>query len=82
MKRRVVLTPEARLDLQEILRDLVEESPAQAERLRVEFYGALQVLAKSPGIGHYHEELLSRRYRFWNFYSYVVCLPGKQSPFK
>jgi len=30
-------------------------------------------LGQSTGIGHYHEELLDRRFRFWNFYSYVVC---------
>jgi len=31
-------------------------------------------------MGHYHEELLNRRYRFWNFYSYVVCYVWEQNP--
>jgi plasmid stabilization system protein ParE len=73
VKRRFLLTPEAKADLREILLDIAEDSPGTAERLRSELYDALQQLGQPPGIGHYHEELLNRRYRFWNFYSYVVC---------
>ena len=72
MKRLFVLTPEAKSDLREIFLDIAEDSPDTAERLRLEFYEGLSALGRSPGIGHYHEELLSRKYRFWNFYSYVV----------
>lgn len=64
MKRLFALTPEARNDLREILLDIAEDSPDAAERLRSEFYERLQSLGRSPGIGHYHEELLSRKYRF------------------
>jgi plasmid stabilization system protein ParE len=39
-----------------------------------------QRLARSPGIGHFHEELLDRRYRFWNFYPYVVCYVWQEKP--
>ena len=80
MKRRFRLTPEARADLREILLDIATDSPDVAERLRIEFYEALQRLALVPGIGHYHEELLDRRYRFWNFYSYVVCYVWQEKP--
>jgi plasmid stabilization system protein ParE len=41
---------------------------------------ALQHLAQAPGMGHYHEELLDRRHRFWNFYSYVVCYAWQKKP--
>lgn len=34
----------------------------------------------SAGLGHYHEELLDRRYRFWNFHSYVVCYIWRKRP--
>ena len=44
------------------------------------FDQALRLLAQAPGIGHYHEELLDRRYRFWNFYSYVVCYVWQEKP--
>jgi plasmid stabilization system protein ParE len=80
VKRRFLLTSEAKSDLSEILLDIAEDSPAIAERLRSEIYEAFQRLGQSPGIGHYHEELLDRRYRFWNFYSYVVCYVWEQKP--
>ena len=80
MTRLFVLTPEARNDIKEILLDIAEDSPDPAERLRSEFYEGLQRLGRSPGIGHYHDELLSRKYRFWNFYSYVVAYVWETKP--
>ena len=80
MKRRFVLTPQASADLQEILLTIAEDSAAAAERLRLEFYDCFRRLAQSPSIGHYHDELLDRRYRFWNFYHYVVCYVWGQKP--
>jgi plasmid stabilization system protein ParE len=80
VKRRFVVTPEAKADLRDILLDIADDSPDTAERLRSEIHEALQRLGQSPGIGHYHEELLDRRYRFWNFYSYVVCYVWERKP--
>jgi plasmid stabilization system protein ParE len=80
VKRRFRLTPEAKADLREILLEIAEDSPDTAERLRSEAYEAFQQLGGSPGIGHYHEELLDRRYRFWNFYSYIVCYVWERKP--
>jgi plasmid stabilization system protein ParE len=80
VKRLFVLTPEATNNLKEILLDIAEDSPATAERLRSEFYEGLQLLGRSPGIGHYHDELLGRKYRFWNFYSYVVAYVWEAQP--
>jgi plasmid stabilization system protein ParE len=75
-----VLTPQAREDLTNILLEIAEDSPDAAERLRVEFFEGLQTLGRSPGIGHYHDELLSRKYRFWNFYRYVVAYAWQTKP--
>jgi len=80
VKRRFLLTPEAKSDLRDILLDISEDNPDAAERLRSELYDAFQRLGRSPGIGHYHEELLNRRYRFWNFYSYVICYVWEAKP--
>ena len=80
MKRLFVLTPQAKSDLKNIFLDVAEDSFDTAERLRAEFYEALQALGRSPGIGHFHDELLSRKYRFWNFYSYVVVYGWETSP--
>ncbi len=80
MKRLFALTPEAKSDLAEIFLDMAEDSPDVAERLRSEFYEGLQALGRSPGIGHYHDQLLSRKYRFWNFYSYVEAYVWEAKP--
>ena len=63
MKRRFLLTPEARADLQEILLDIATDRPEAAGRLRAGIFQALQRLGQSPGIGDFHDELLDRRYR-------------------
>jgi plasmid stabilization system protein ParE len=80
VKLRFLLTPEAKSDIREILLDVADKSPETAERLRAEISNAFQRLGRSPGIGHYHDELLDRRYRFWNFYSYVVCYVWQVKP--
>lgn len=80
MKPRFLLTPEAKDDLREILLDVAEDSPDAAERLRSEFYEGLTRLSRTTGIGHYHEELFDKRFRFWNFYSYVVCYVWESNP--
>ena len=80
MKRRFLLTPEARADLQEILLDIATDRPDAADRLRTGIFQALHRLGQSPGIGHFHDDLLDRRYRFWNFYPYVVCYVWRVKP--
>jgi len=80
LKRRFRLTPEARADLQEILLDVAADRPDAAEHLLSEFYEAFHRLGRSPGIGHFHEELLDRRFRVWNFYPYVVCYVWQAKP--
>jgi plasmid stabilization system protein ParE len=80
VKRPFLLTPQARGDLHEILFDIAEDSPDAAQRLRDELYEGFRTLALSPGIGHYQDELLSRKYRFWNFYSYVIAYVWEARP--
>jgi plasmid stabilization system protein ParE len=72
VKKPFVLTPTAKGDLRDILLDLAEDSPVAAHALRERFYDGFRTLGRSPGIGHYHDELLSRKYRFWNLYPYVI----------
>jgi toxin ParE1/3/4 len=80
VKRGFVLTPQAKDDLEEVLLGIAGDNPEAAERLRLEFYKGLTELGRSPGVGHYREDLLGRRYRFWNFYSYVVAYAWKPQP--
>ena len=82
MKRLFVLTPEAKRDLERILLDIADDSPDAAERVRSELFEGLRRLGRSPGIGHFHGELLGRKYRFWNFYSYVVAYAWEAKPIR
>jgi plasmid stabilization system protein ParE len=80
VRGRFRLTPQAKADLREILLNIATNSPETAKRVLSKFEEGLQRLAKAPGSGHFHEELLDRRYRFWNFYSYVVCYVWEEKP--
>ena len=80
MKKPFVLTPTAKADLLFILLDLSEDSLDAAHVLRKRLYDGFHTLGRSPGIGHYHEELLSRKYRFWNLYPYVVVYAWEATP--
>ncbi len=82
MSRRFVLTPEAKTDLGDILLDIAEDSPEAADRVRSELYEGLRKLGRFPGLGHCHDELLSREYRFWNFYSFVVVDAWRVKPIR
>jgi antitoxin ParD1/3/4/toxin ParE1/3/4 len=80
VRKPFVLTPTAKADLRDILLDLAEDSPDAAQRLRERLYDGFHTLGRSPGIGHHHEELLGRRYRFWNLYPFVVVYAWEASP--
>ena len=82
MKRLFCLAPEAKNDFREILSDIAEDSPETAERIRVEFVSELTKLGQHPGMGHYHEELLSRKYRFWKFHNYVIVYAWESKPIR
>jgi plasmid stabilization system protein ParE len=75
----VKLTPQARSDLQQILLDIAEDSPDAALVSVVNFRKLFRPWRSLPELG-YHEELLSRKYRFWNFYSYVVAYVWEAKP--
>ena len=49
MKKLFQLTPEAKVDLRDILLDIADDSPETAERLREEFYEALLTWWSTPG---------------------------------
>jgi len=82
VRNRFSLTPAARSALREILLDIAEENPDTAERVRVRFLDRFSELSRSPGTGHYHEELLDRRYRFSNLFSWVICYEWERRPIR
>jgi len=40
----------------------------------------LRTLGRAPAIGHFHDELLDRKFRFWNFYRYVIAYAWEKKP--
>lgn len=74
------LTPEARGDAADILLTIADDSPRIAERVRVQLLEELRRIGRNPGLGHYREDLLSRRYRFWAFYRYVIVYAWQTKP--
>ena len=82
MKKPFLLTPTAKGDLRDILLDLSEDSTNAAHSLRERFYEGFLTLGRSPGIGHYHDELLGRNYRFWNLYPYVIVYAWETKPIR
>lgn len=58
----------------------IRGQPGYCRTPSLRIHEAFHRLVRSPGIGYYHEELLNRRYRFWNFYSYVVCYSWEKKP--
>lgn len=77
-----LITPEARQDLVDIWDYLANESLDAASRVMDRLEQAFDRLAEMPGMGHFREDLLGRRYRFWTVYSYVIAYRWMFRPFK
>jgi antitoxin ParD1/3/4/toxin ParE1/3/4 len=41
---------------------------------------AFRKLADMPGIGHFREDLLDQRYRFWSVHSYLIVYRWETKP--
>lgn len=74
------LTPIAENDLMEIIRYIAEDSPDSAIRVKNQLQAACSRLAMAPGMGHFREELLDRRYKFWTAYSYLIVYRWEIKP--
>lgn len=81
MSRNFVLTPEAAADVLAIWEYLADESSERtADRVVAEVYDACVRLGDMPGLGHFREDLLDQRHRFWSVYSYVICYRWEPKP--
>lgn len=75
------LTTEAQADLEAIADYLSEEaSVGRAMTVLREIRDEIRKLAEMPGIGHFREDLLDRRYKFWSVYSYVIAYRWEVRP--
>ncbi len=70
--RRFVLTPPAKQDVNDIWDYNADDSIEAADRILDALVNVMARLAKSPGIGHWREELADKRHRFFLIYSYLI----------
>jgi antitoxin ParD1/3/4/toxin ParE1/3/4 len=76
-----IFTPEAEDDLLKIWDFIAEDnSEASADRVIRRIYKECKKLSEMPGIGHYREDLLDRRHRFWCVWSYLIVYRWETQP--
>lgn len=75
-----VLTPSAKRDVNEIWDFLADENVGAADRTVEALEAAMIRLAKSPGLGHWREELADKRHRFWLAHSYLIVYRYEVKP--
>ncbi|MCX6613312.1 MAG: type II toxin-antitoxin system RelE/ParE family toxin [Acidobacteria bacterium] len=80
MKKPFVLTPRAEQDIGDIWDYIAEDNVDAADRVLTALEKAIRRLAKTPGIGHFREDLADRRHRFFLVYSYLIVYRYETKP--
>ncbi len=81
MNHNFVFTPEASSDALAIWERIADDdSEAAADRVLARLYDECQRLGDLPGMGHYREDLLDRRHRFWSVWSYLIVYRWQPTP--
>ena len=70
--KRFRVSPQARLDIEDICTYVAADDLDAALRLLSRFESALAKLERHPGLGHTRHDLADRRHRFWSVGSYLV----------
>jgi plasmid stabilization system protein ParE len=78
--KRFVLTPRAKRDVNEIWDYIADDNIAAADRVLDALDSAMSKLAKNPGIGHWREDLIDNRHRFFLVYSYLIVYRHETKP--
>jgi antitoxin ParD1/3/4/toxin ParE1/3/4 len=80
MRSRFTITDSAERDLHDIIGYIAQDNPNAAVKVRNEIYAAFEHLADMPGTGHFREDILDKRHRFWSIYSYLIVYRWKVQP--
>jgi len=76
-----IFTAQAEADLLDIWQYIADEdSEAAADRVIKQIYAECQKLSEMPGMGHYREDLLDQRHKFWSVWSYLIVYRWKEKP--
>ena len=70
--RKLLIQPQARVDLLEIWHHIAKDSRDAANRVTEELETAIRQLIEMPGMGHRRADVRNPAYRFWTVYSYVI----------
>jgi plasmid stabilization system protein ParE len=57
-----------------------EGSEERADQVIARIYDECQKLGGMPGMGHYREELLDRRHKFWSTWSHLIVYRWEITP--
>jgi toxin ParE1/3/4 len=71
--RKLLIRPQARLDLLEIWHHIANDSPRIASNVIAKIDLAIRGLVEMPGKGHSRADVKNKRYRFWSVYSFVIA---------
>lgn len=81
MSEQFFLTEAAAEDLAEMWEYLAREAgDGAADRYLARIHAACEDLVVMPGMGHYREELLDRRHRFWLVGSHLLVYRWQERP--
>jgi plasmid stabilization system protein ParE len=71
--RKLLIQPQARVDLLEIWRYVAQDDLKAANRVSERIEQAIRSLVDIPGKGHTRADVRAPHYRFWSVYSYVIA---------
>ena len=81
MSRNFVFTLEGEADALAIWEYIADDdSEAAADRVIARIYDECQKLGEMPGLGHQRENLLDKRNKFWNIWSYMIVYRWEVTP--
>jgi toxin ParE1/3/4 len=71
--RKLLIKPQARVDLLEIWHFIAQSSVRAADQVAENLDRAIRSLVEMPGKGHSRPDVKDSNYRFWSVYSYVIA---------
>ncbi|RJP25997.1 MAG: type II toxin-antitoxin system RelE/ParE family toxin [Candidatus Omnitrophota bacterium] len=75
-----ILSPAAQRDIFDIIEYIAKDNPRAALRLSDQFYQTFEKLSKTPGMGYYRSEIVSKEkhVRFWSIGNYLIIYREKE----
>jgi|ERR1700722_173101 len=75
-----IVLPDVRTDLFAIWQYIADDSVDAADKVVAKIEDAFLKLGDMPGMGHFREDLLDKRHKFWSVHSYLIVYRWQSSP--